>query len=49
MANRHLARSIAMQSLYEWDFWNRDESKVKEIVDKNIKEFGVWLENTDYI
>ena len=49
MANRHLARSIAMQSLYEWDFWNRDESKVKEIVDKNIEEFGVGLENTDFI
>jgi N utilization substance protein B len=38
-----------MQSLYEWDFWNRDESKVKEIVDKNIEEFGVGLENTDFI
>jgi len=49
MANRHLARSIAMQSLYEWDFWNRDESKVREIVDKNIEEFGVGLENTDFI
>jgi len=49
MANRHLARSIAMQSLYEWDFWNKDESKVKEIVDKNIEEFGVGLENTDFI
>ena len=49
LANRHLARSIAMQSLYEWDFWNRDESKVKEIVDKNIEEFGVGLENTDFI
>lgn len=23
MASRHLSRSIAMQSLYEWDFWGR--------------------------
>jgi N utilization substance protein B len=22
MPNRHLSRSIAIQSLYEWDFWN---------------------------
>lgn len=49
MANRHLARSIAMQSLYEWDFWGKDGSKLKEIIDKNIKEFGAGLENTDFI
>ncbi len=49
MANRHLARSIAMQSLYEWDFWNKDENKLKEIMDKNIKEFGPGLENAGFI
>jgi N utilization substance protein B len=49
MANRHLARSIAMQSLYEWDFWGKDEKKLKEVVDKNILEFGAGLENSDFI
>ena len=49
MANRHLARSIAMQSLYEWDFWGKDNSKVKEIIEKTIQEFGAGLENTDFI
>ena len=38
-----------MQSLYEWDFWGRDNSKLKAITDKNIKEFGAGLENTDFI
>lgn len=49
MANRHLARSIAMQSLYEWDFWGRDEKRLKEAVEKNIVEFGPGLEGTDFI
>ncbi len=49
MANRHLARSIAMQSLYEWDFWGKDENKLIEVVEKNIAEFGAGLENSDFI
>lgn len=49
MANRHLARSIAMQSLYEWDFWGKDKNKLKEIMDKNIKEFGPGLESAEFI
>lgn len=49
MASRHLSRSIAMQSLYEWDFWGRDDSKLKKIVEKNIKEFGPGLESTNFI
>ena len=49
MASRHLSRSIAMQSLYEWDFWGRDSSRLDDIVDKNIKEFGPGLEDTDFI
>ena len=43
MASRHLARSIAMQSLYEWDFYGR-KTELKNIVNRNIKEFGPGLE-----
>ena len=50
MASRHLARSIAMQTLYEWDFASMkvDASKLTE---KNIEEFGPGLEdvNKDFI
>ncbi len=46
MSSRHLSRSIAMQSLYEWDFFNQKED-LKKIVERNIKEFGPGLENND--
>ena len=49
MASRHLSRSIAMQSLYEWDFYGKKEQDLDKIVEKNIKEYGPGLENTDFI
>jgi N utilization substance protein B len=49
MANRHLSRSIAMQSLYEWDFKGKDSARLKEIVERNIKEFGPGLEESDFV
>lgn len=48
MAARHLSRSIAMQSLYEWDFFNQNKD-LEEIVKKNIKEFGAGLKNQEFI
>lgn len=49
MASRHLSRSIAMQSLYEWDFSGKNKEDLEGIVEKNIKEFGPGLENKDFI
>lgn len=49
MANRHLSRSIAMQSLYEWDFRGRNEKDIDELIDKNVKEFGPGLDDTSFI
>ena len=55
MANRHLSRSIVLQTLYEWDFWRSgrkdDEGREKliEILERNIKEFGPGMENVDFI
>lgn len=47
MASRHLSRSIAMQSLYEWDF--SDKSKdLQKIVERNIQEFGPGLEDKSF-
>ena len=48
MANRHLSRSIAMQSLYEWDFYNQ-KPVLKNIVERDIKDFGPGLEELDFI
>ena len=49
MANRHLSRSIAMQSLYEWDFSGCDNQKLQEIIDRNIKEFGLGMDDVNFI
>ena len=38
-----------MQSLYEWDFYNKNKGSLKEIVERNIKDFGPGLENVSFI
>jgi len=48
MANRHLSRSIAMQSLYEWDFRGKKEKELEEIIQKNIKEFGPGMDDDSF-
>jgi transcription antitermination protein NusB len=48
MANRHLSRSIAMQSLYEWDFNGRKDDSIDEIIEKNLQEFGPGMSDTDF-
>ena len=40
MANRHLSRSIVLQSLFEWDFRSLLAEEVPIIVNRNIKEFA---------
>lgn len=40
MANRHLSRSIVLQSLFEWDFASKKNSEVVEIFKRNAEEFA---------
>lgn len=40
MANRHLSRSIVLQSLFEWDLNAIDRKAVVEVLDRNIEEFA---------
>jgi transcription antitermination protein NusB len=49
MANRHLARSTVLQSLFEWDFANRQDGDVVEIVDRNAKEFAPGIGDTGFL
>ncbi|MBU4351130.1 transcription antitermination factor NusB [Candidatus Parcubacteria bacterium] len=49
MASRHLSRSIAMQSLFEWDFYGQESDSIDKIVDQNLKEFGPGLENHEFV
>lgn len=39
MANRHLSRSIVLQSLFEWDFSGKPED-LKVIIDRDTAEFA---------
>lgn len=48
MSSRHLSRSIAMQSLYEWDFYGK-KGDPEKIVKKNIKEFGPGLKDESFV
>lgn len=48
MATRHLARSIVLQSLYEWDFYNK-KTDLTEIVERNIKEFGAGIDEPEFV
>lgn len=48
MSNRHLARSIAMQALFEWDFRGQPADSLPTIMDRDLKEFGPGLEETEF-
>lgn len=49
MSSRHLSRSIAMQSLYEWDFGGRKSEALPKILARNIKEFGPGLKDPAFV
>ncbi len=40
MANRHLSRSIVLQTLFEWDQKNSDKAGVEATLHRNIEEFA---------
>lgn len=60
MSNRHLCRSIAMQSLYEWDFESSlvdvpsqnalkfDKEKLTEILRDDLAEYAEGLEDCSF-
>lgn len=44
MSNRHLARSIALQTLFEWDFRGQPTAVLPAILKHNLTEFGAGLD-----
>lgn len=40
MANRHLSRSIVLQSLFEWDLNALEKKAVQEVLERNVTEFA---------
>ena len=56
MANRHLSRSIVLQTLFEWDFKsdqkkkdNSTESEIKDALKRNLKEFAPGFEDDTFV
>ncbi len=51
MSNRHLARTIVLQTLYQIDFNDKDfdQNKILEIIESNRKEFAPQFEDNGFI
>ncbi|MDP3962400.1 MAG: transcription antitermination factor NusB [bacterium] len=49
MANRHLSRSVVLQSLFEWDFRGSPDKEVKNIVSRNAKEFAPGMGDVSFV
>ncbi len=47
MSNRHLARTIVMQTLYEWDFNGKQRDPI-ELLKSNFKEFAPDFEDEGF-
>ncbi len=49
MSNRHLARAIAMQSLYEWDFRRGNGALLDTIAQHNLQEFAPSFDDQGFV
>ena len=49
MANRHLARSIVLQTLYEWDFRKLPVGEAVTLLKRNIAEFAPGVTDSDFL
>lgn len=49
MANRHLSRSIVLQSLFEWDLNDLDKKATEEVLERNVAEFAPNKTDTPFM
>lgn len=49
MSNRHLARTIALQTLYQWDFNGQDKSNIEKTVSENLNNFAPQFDDKGFI
>ncbi|MCX6781052.1 MAG: transcription antitermination protein NusB [Candidatus Magasanikbacteria bacterium] len=49
MSNRHLLRSIAMQSLFQWDFMGCPSAILPALIDQNIAEFAPGMKDEGFV
>ena len=49
MSNRHLARTIALQTLYWWDFRGCNNDEIEQMVQQNLREFAPQFDDKGFI
>jgi N utilization substance protein B len=49
MANRHLSRSIVLQTLFEWDFDNKDKVYALKTLARNAEEFAPGVKDISFM
>jgi N utilization substance protein B len=49
MSNRHLARTVAMQSLFEWDFRGKEKSDLIVITKKDLVNLAPGLPDQKFV
>lgn len=49
MANRHLSRSVALQTLFEWDFRGCNDSAIKDTISRIAFEFAPGMGDSNFI
>jgi N utilization substance protein B len=47
MATRHLIRTVILQSLYEWDFYNQKKDIIG-ILERNLEEFAPGIDEPEF-
>ncbi|MGB9608801.1 MAG: transcription antitermination factor NusB [Minisyncoccia bacterium] len=47
MATRHLIRAVILQSLYEWDFFNKKKDLIS-ILERNLAEFAPGIDEPEF-
>ena len=49
MSNRHLARTIAMQTLFSWDFNGKQKEDLDNIIKQNFKYFAPKFDDNGFV
>jgi len=49
MSNRHLARTIALQTLYQWDFSDKKPIELSSIIKRDLNEFAPQFDDKGFI
>lgn len=47
MATRHLVRTVVLQSLYEWDFYDR-KNDITTVLERNLAEFAPGIDEPEF-